>query len=219
MSIGEAREAQKAAKRVALKQAAAEREAAARRRNAFTGMIVAVVAIGAVVGLLALLGAFSAKTPAALDSQASPGAVATDQPAADPPAPKVEVPPALAKKPEVTKGDAATLTKLDVKTLIQGTGPAVVAKQQITVNYVGVFYKDGKEFDSSWSRNEPATFQIGNQKVIPGWDQGLVGVKVGSRVLIDIPSALAYGADEAAATAAGKPAGPLRFVVDVLAAQ
>ena len=219
MSIGEAREAQKAAKRVALKQAAAEREAAARRRNAFTGMIVAVVAIGAVVGLLALMGAFSAKTPdsSALASEASPGAVASGQPETQPPAPKVEVPPALAKKPEVTKGDAATLTKLDVKTLIQGTGAVVAAGQSITVNYVGVFYKDGKEFDSSWKRNAPATFQIGNHKVIPGWDQGLVGLKVGSRVVLDIPGSLAYG--ETQADAGDSPAGPLRFVVDILAAQ
>jgi peptidylprolyl isomerase len=80
---------------------------------------------------------------------------------------------------------------------------------------VGVFYADGKEFDSSWSRGEPASFPIGVGQVIPGWDQGLVGVNVGSRVQLDIPAELAYGNDKSS----GRPTGPLRFVVDVLAAQ
>ena len=61
----------------------------------------------------------------------------------------------------------------------------------------------------------PASFAIGVGQVIPGWDQGLVGVPVGSRVQLDIPAELAYGAD---GPAQGKPAGPLRFVVDILGA-
>jgi peptidylprolyl isomerase len=87
--------------------------------------------------------------------------------------------------------------------------------QTITTNYVGVFFKDGKEFDSSWNAGQPASFPIGVGQVIPGWDQGLVGVTVGSRVQLDIPAELAYGTKPAG----GRPAGPLRFVVDVLAAQ
>lgn len=215
MTIG-AREEQKAAKRAAHKQAAAEREAAARRRSAFTGVIVAVLAIGVFVGLLAIFGVFSPAKPKAVADASAPGTTATTAPTAAP-KPQVSVPPALATKPTVTKGDAATLTKLDVKTLVEGTGPAVKAGQQITVNYVGVFYKTGEEFDSSWKRNEPATFGIGTGNVIKGWDEGLVGVKVGSRVLVDIPGNLAYGETEA--ESGGRPAGPLRFVVDILAAQ
>jgi peptidylprolyl isomerase len=82
------------------------------------------------------------------------------------------------------------------------------------VNYVGVTYADGKEFDSSWSRSQAFSFQAGAGNVIQGWDQGLVGVKVGSRVQLDIPADLAYGEKPSG----GQPAGALRFIVDVLSA-
>jgi peptidylprolyl isomerase len=80
---------------------------------------------------------------------------------------------------------------------------------------VGVTYKDGKEFDSSWKSGQPAQFPVGAGQLIEGWDKGLVGVAVGSRVQLDIPAAMAYG-DPAPE---GRPGGDLRFVVDVLAAQ
>ena len=111
----------------------------------------------------------------------------------------------------VRKGDGA-LTKLAVTTLIKGTGAGVIAGQQVTVNYVGVSYKTGEEFDSSWKRQQTFDFQVGAGRVIKGWDEGLVGVTVGSRVQLDIPADLAYGDN-----AASGPSGPLRFVVDVLA--
>ena len=122
--------------------------------------------------------------------------------------------PALAQKPVATKGEG-TLAKLTATTLIEGTGPAAQAGQQITVNYVGVTYTDGKEFDSSWSRSQAFPFQLGVGQVIPGWDQGLVGAKVGSRIQLDIPADLAYGDNPGN----GAPGGALRFVVDVLAVQ
>jgi peptidylprolyl isomerase len=117
---------------------------------------------------------------------------------------------ALAAKPVVGPG-TGDLTKLTVTTLVEGTGSPVKAGQNLSVNYVGVSYKTGKEFDSSWSRNQPFSFTIGTGGVIKGWDDGLIGVKVGSRVQLDIPSELAYGDT-------GNPSGPLRFVVDVLSA-
>ena len=123
-------------------------------------------------------------------------------------------PPALAQKPTVTKG-TGTLTKLNVTTLVQGTGPAVRSGQNLTVNYVGVSYTTGEEFDASWKTGQPFPFQVGTGSVIKGWDQGLIGVKVGSRVQLDIPSDLAYGDNPGG----GQPAGPLRFVVDVLDAK
>ncbi len=123
-------------------------------------------------------------------------------------------PDALKAKPSVSAG-AGELTKLNVTTLVKGDGPAVTAGQTVTVNYVGVSYRTGAEFDSSWKRQQPFSFQVGQGRVIPGWDQGLVGVKVGSRVQLDIPADMAYGED----ATGGRPAGPLRFVVDVLSAQ
>jgi peptidylprolyl isomerase len=213
VTIGE-RELQKAAKREAHKQAMAARQAAAQRQNALMGVVIAIVAIGAIAGLLAVLGVFSPKKQANASTASDTTATAAPTQPASSPTPKVTPPAALATKPVVTKGGTAALTKLDVKTLVQGTGAKVEAGQTITVNYVGVTLKDGKEFDSSWSRGEPASFPIGVQQVIPGWDQGLVGVTIGSRVQLDIPADLAYGTD----ASSGRPVGDLRFVVDILAA-
>ncbi|GEM_PF-989180 len=122
--------------------------------------------------------------------------------------------PALGTKPTTSAG-TGQLTELRVTTLIEGGGAAARAGQRITVNYVGVSYTTGAEFDASWKRSDPFTFQLGAGQVIKGWDQGLVGVKLGSRVQIDIPSSLGYG-DNPGGTS---PAGPLRFIVDVLALQ
>jgi peptidylprolyl isomerase len=118
--------------------------------------------------------------------------------------------PALCTKPTVGPG-TGELTQLNVTTLIEGTGAATAAGQNITVNYVGVSYTSGEQFDASWDKQQPYSFELGAGRVIDGWDQGLVGVKVGSRVQLDIPSNLAY-------PNGGGPEGPLRFVVDLLAA-
>ncbi len=119
---------------------------------------------------------------------------------------------ALKTQPVVKKG-TGTITKLTSKTLIQGTGPVVKTCDSVTVNYVGATYKDGKVFDSSWSRKQTFTVdQVGYGQVIAGWNQGLVGVKVGSRIQLDIPASLAYGDTPSD----GSPAGTLRFVIDVL---
>lgn len=122
--------------------------------------------------------------------------------------------PALASKP-TTHAGTGTLTKLTVTPLVKGKGAAARVGQSVTVNYVGVRYETGEEFDASWKRSEPYTFQLGAGQLIPGFEQGLVGVTVGSRVQVDIPANLAYGENPSN----GAPAGPLRFIVDVLAAQ
>ncbi len=106
---------------------------------------------------------------------------------------------------------------LQVKTLIKGTGPVVKKGQDLAVQYTGVIWRTGKVFDSSWSRNMPLTTVIGEGQVIKGWDTGLVGQTVGSRVLLVIPPADGYGS--AGASQAGiKGTDTLVFVVDILAA-
>ncbi len=106
---------------------------------------------------------------------------------------------------------------LQVKPLIKGTGAVVKKGQDIAVQYTGVIWRTGKVFDSSWSRNTPLTTVIGEGQVIKGWDTGLVGQTVGSRVLLVIPPADGYGS--AGASAAGiKGTDTLVFVVDILAA-
>ena len=80
-----------------------------------------------------------------------------------------------------------------------------------------MIWRTGKVFDSSWSRNEPLTTVIGEGQVIKGWDTGLVGQTVGSRVLLVIPPADGYGT-AGASTAGIKGTDTLVFVVDILAA-
>jgi peptidylprolyl isomerase len=215
MTKNEKRAAAKAAKAVAAAAAASRR----RRFQWLSASVTALVVVGLAVAGFVVFGRSGSNhtagaQPAACSS--SGGDAGTPVPSTDPsggPFPSLPpgADPALAKEPTVTCG-TGTLSKLTVKTLIKGTGPAAAAGQTVTVNYVGVSYQTGAEFDASWTRGEPLSFPLGQGKVIPGWDQGLVGVTVGSRVQLDIPSNLAYGDDPSS----GGPTGPLRFVVDLL---
>jgi FKBP-type peptidyl-prolyl cis-trans isomerase len=110
-------------------------------------------------------------------------------------------------------------TSLVTKTLIKGSGPAVAKGQTVMTQYVGVIWRTGKVFDSSWSRGQPFGFTIGAtpSQVISGWDKGLIGQNVGSRVMLAVPPADGYG--KAGSPQAGiKPADTLVFVVDILGA-
>ncbi|MEV6694491.1 FKBP-type peptidyl-prolyl cis-trans isomerase [Micromonospora sp. NPDC051196] len=204
----------KARRRLAEQLAEQKAAEAKRRKQAWAGALAAVAVAGVLITVFVMIGQ-RGDDPA--DQTASaPSAMPTEGAPQDaPPAPQLPegADPALGSKPTVAAGDGE-LTKLTVTPLIEGTGPKVEAGQSITTNYIGVFYESGEEFDSSWSRGEPATFPIGVGQVIEGWDKGLVGVTVGSRVQLDIPAEQAYGDG-----AGGRPGGPLRFVVDVLAAQ
>ena len=120
----------------------------------------------------------------------------------------------LATEPVVTPPTGAAPTKLEIKDLIVGTGAEAKAGQTVTVNYVGVLFKGGKEFDASWKRKEPFTFALGNGSVIKGWDQGVVGMKVGGRRELVIPSNLAYGPKGSGSSI--PPNAPLVFVIDLL---
>ncbi|HEY5194091.1 MAG TPA: FKBP-type peptidyl-prolyl cis-trans isomerase [Solirubrobacteraceae bacterium] len=120
----------------------------------------------------------------------------------------------LATQPKVTVPAGPAPTKLVTKEIIVGTGPEAKAGDSVTVNYVGVLYNGGKEFDASWKRNEPFAFTLGKGQVIPGWDQGVAGMKVGGRRELIIPSELAYGKRGSPPTIPANA--PLVFVVDLL---
>ena len=110
-------------------------------------------------------------------------------------------------------------TTLVTKTLIKGTGAAVQKGQTVVTQYVGAIWRTGKVFDSSWSRNQPFGFTIGAtpSQVITGWDKGLVGQTVGSRVMLVVPPADGYG--KTGSSQAGiKGTDTLVFVVDILGA-
>ena len=85
----------------------------------------------------------------------------------------------------------------------------------MSVHYVGVSFSTGDEFDASWERGRPFEFKLGKGQVIPGWDAGVQGMRVGGRRKLTIPSAMAYGARGAGGVI--KPHEPLVFVVDLLA--
>lgn len=120
----------------------------------------------------------------------------------------------LSKEPTVTPPADTAPTKLITKDLIVGTGAEAKSGDTVTVNYVGVLAKGGKEFDASWKRKEPFTFALGKGQVIAGWDQGIVGMKVGGRRELIIPGPLAYGAK--GSPPAIPPNAALVFVVDLL---
>ena len=114
-------------------------------------------------------------------------------------------------------GGTAPPDTLRVQALVKGTGPVVKKGQDIAVQYTGVLWRTGRVFASSWSSRTPLATAIGEGQVIKGWDAGLVGQTVGSRVLLVIPPADAYGsAGESQVGITGTDT--LVFVVDILAA-
>ena len=79
-----------------------------------------------------------------------------------------------------------------VEDLVVGDGAEAVGGTKVSVHYVGVAFSTGDEFDASWNRGQPFEFKLGKGQVIPGWDAGVQGMKVGGRRKLTIPSAMAY---------------------------
>jgi peptidylprolyl isomerase len=143
-------------------------------------------------------------------------ATGTAKPQSDPNLPAVQATPGV--KPVITmpagKSAPAVLSKT---VLIEGSGPEVKAGQQLVVQYEGVVWATGKQFDASWDRAAPASFVIGQGQLIKGWDDTIPGTKVGSRVLLVVPPDMGYGSG--GQSAAGiKGTDTLVFVLDVLGA-
>jgi peptidylprolyl isomerase len=124
---------------------------------------------------------------------------------------------AASTKPQVEVPQGPPPKELEVRDVDEGDGAEARAGDTVEVEYVGVSYSNGKEFDSSWERPEPFTYQLGAGQVIPGWDQGIAGMKVGGRRELVIPPDLAYG--EQGSPPAIKPNETLVFVVDLLDVQ
>ena len=117
-------------------------------------------------------------------------------------------------KPEIDfPGDAAP-TELVIEDLSLGDGAEARAGDSISAHYVGVAQSTGEEFDASWGRGAPLDFTLGRGQVIKGWDDGIVGMKVGGRRKLVIPAALAYG--DRGAGGLITPGEALIFVVDLV---
>ena len=119
------------------------------------------------------------------------------------------------ERPEVDPPIGDVPYELGLDDLVVGDGDEATAGKKVTVHYVGVAFSTGEEFDASWNRGQPFEFKLGKGQVIPGWDQGVAGMRVGGRRRLTIPSAMAYGARGAGGVI--NPHEPLVFVVDLLA--
>jgi peptidylprolyl isomerase len=121
----------------------------------------------------------------------------------------------LSAKPKLTVDtDVQPPRELVTHDLVKGRGREVARGRGVNVQYVGVSWSTGREFDASWDRGQPFSFTVGGGRVIPGWDQGLAGIRENGRRLLVIPPDLGYGA-----RGAGKAIPPdetLVFVVDTL---
>jgi peptidylprolyl isomerase len=151
------------------------------------------------------------------------GACGDDEPAVDNSVTPAETAPAagtvkldisndLSTKPAIPKLSGDPPAELVIQDVVKGKGEAVKAEDTITIQYVGVSFSTGKEFDSSWSRGEPATFPLGG--LIPGWQQGIPGMRPGGRRVLIIPPEQAYGASPDPASGIA-PNETLIFVIDL----
>jgi len=124
--------------------------------------------------------------------------------------------PVAPERPTIDKPEGDIPFELGIDDLVVGDGDEATAGKKVTVHYVGVAFRTGEEFDASWNRGEPFQFKLGKGQVIPGWDAGVAGMRVGGRRKLTIPSAMAYGA-RGAGNGVIAPHEPLVFVVDLLA--
>jgi peptidylprolyl isomerase len=168
--------------------------------------------------------AFSALVLTACGDSGSEGTVPAAQPASPgptscPDAPETVDPPSgattdLQTKPVIEVPQGPPPTELQVSDIVVGDGDLACSGMPVSMQYVGVTYADGKQFDASWDRGEPFDFQLGGGQVIGGWDQGIVGMRQGGRRQLVIPPALGYG-DQGAGTDI-PPGATLVFVVDLV---
>ncbi|MFC7534360.1 FKBP-type peptidyl-prolyl cis-trans isomerase [Actinoplanes sp. GCM10030250] len=190
-----------------------------RRGRAVAGALTGVLVFAVLSVVFFLLRPSSDDTPATTEAAATQAAPASAAPAPSAAAPPDAVPSAagsakppasgnpLEQEPDVKPG-TGTVSKTTITEIIAGTGPVVKSGQTITVNYKVIQYTTGNLIDSSWGK-EPFSVPIGVGNLIKGWDEAIPGQKVGSRIQLDVPAALAYGPEQ----------GDLRFVVDILDAK
>lgn len=115
------------------------------------------------------------------------------------------------EKPEVEFPEGPAPAELEVTDVIVGDGDEAIAGGVVDVHYVGVEYETGEEFDSSWNRGQSARFPL--DQLIPGWQKGIPGMRVGGRRRLVVPPELAYGPAGGGHRLSGKT---LIFVIDLL---
>jgi peptidylprolyl isomerase len=137
-----------------------------------------------------------------------------DAPPAGSQAAAEEEPESPSKKPKVTVPDGPAPKQLETRDIKEGSGPEAKAGDTVSMAYVGVAYSTKEEFDSSYDRDQPFEFTLGEGQVIAGWDEGIVGMKAGGQRELIIPADKAYGAQGSPPSIG--PNETLVFVVDLL---
>lgn len=183
------------------------------RPSLLVGIVAAVLALGA-------CGDDDEEQPSGRDTAAESAPAeappAETAPAEEPPGAPAGDPEDLGSKPEVEIPSGEPPSKLEIDDIVEGDGAEAETGQSVTVQYVGVAHSTKQEFDASWDRGEPFTFDLGSGMVIPGWEEGIPGMKVGGRRRLTIPPDLAYG--ESGFPPAIGPNETLVFVIDLLEA-
>jgi FKBP-type peptidyl-prolyl cis-trans isomerase len=205
----EKRQRQKEGARARREAALAAARKQQRRRQLITFAVIAVAVVG-LVFIASSRGGSSKKSKVSAN-----GTTTTTAPETTPSTSKANP----ADKPKIDVPTEPAPTTLQTKDLTVGTGKEAKLGDTIEVNYVGVTYSDGKEFDSSWGRSATAAFQLKEPDatggLIQGWVKGIPGMKVGGRRELIIPASMAYGDTPQQ----GQPAGALIFIVDLVSIQ
>jgi peptidylprolyl isomerase len=207
------------------RQAELERRARTKRRNTVLGAslgTIAVIVVLVVLGIVFFGGSSKPKTKVNTLTTPSTSATATPPPPAPTKCAKIKPNPPAKGEPMIPDVKGKAPTKLVMKNIKVGHGKAAKDGDNLVVKYVGVACSTGKVFDASYTdpvnpttKKKEFPFTLGKSQVIPGWDQGLVGMKVGGVRELVIPAALAYGS---AGSGAIKGNETLIFVVTLVKA-
>jgi peptidylprolyl isomerase len=184
-------------------------------RTALSAALLAAVAALALGGCGSSKQAAAATTTTAAPPAQEPATTTTQPPTATQASVKASTSKDLTSKPRIPAQSGPAPKTLVVQDIVKGDGAVAEPGTQVSVQYVGVLYKNGRQFDASWDRGgQPFAFTLGAAQVIPGWDRGVAGMRVGGRRQLTIPSELAYGPN---GTPDGSipPDAPLIFVVDL----
>jgi hypothetical protein len=195
-----------------------EARARRRRRNTIIGSVVATLAvIGAIIGLAVGLSGGGSKAKPAAEVTPSTSASPTPPPAAPAKCAKISPNPPHKGAPTVPDVTGKAPTKLVIKDVKTGTGPAAKKGADVSVTYIGISCSTGKVFDASYLHgDQPFDVKpLGQAAVITGWNQGLLGVKAGGQRELIIPASLGYGAQGSPPSIA--PNETLIFLIDVKA--
>jgi peptidylprolyl isomerase len=180
------------------RQAELERRARMKRRNTIIGAVTGTAVVIAVVVVVAivLVGGGSKKKPAAVKPATTPTASTTPAPAAPTKCAKIKPDPPAKGQPTIPQVTGKLTNKLVARNVKTGHGPAAKKGDTLKVTYIGVSCDDGQVFDASYKHPpvKPITVSpLGTASVIPGWNEGLIGIRAGGVRELVIPAALGYG--------------------------